>query len=71
MQSSADLVTGGEEIRHLPVVLTTLQGQVPCDLHEPASLLPVPVPTLRKPLLGPLDVGYQAVQRPPGGGNIR
>ena len=59
----------GEELAHFVVVLSTLQGQVPCRLHEPYRLS---FPGGRggkgtKLLFCTLDVGKHAVQHTPGG----
>ena len=62
------LVTCRKEVSHFSVVVTTLQGQVPCHLHEPASLILVPVLSLREPLFCRLHIRYEAVKGTPGGG---
>lgn len=69
-QSAAYLVAGSEEVPHLLIILSTLQGQVPGHLHKPASLVPIPVPLapFRETLLSYLNVRYEAMQRTPRGG---
>lgn len=63
------LMACSEELAHFVVVLSTLQGQVPCSLHEPHRLS---FPGGRggkgaKLLFCTLDVGKHAMQRTPGG----